>query len=305
MKSRWCCWMSSCSILSCWKHPSASGRRYQQRETLHDVQRMTLHINRVTEDMIHATFTFYGDLNDLLPAAQRQMPLPFALDGPTAVKHPIESLGVPHPEVELIAVSGEAVDFSYLVQPDDRVAVYPATWITAEALPPNITLIPLRPPLPQPVRFVLDTHLGQLATYLRVFGCDTLYRNDYDDLTLAHISAAEDRLLLTRDRGLLKRKLVVYGHCVRHPDPAIQVVDVLRRYVRRADLHLWRRCLRCNGQLVAVAKAAVLEQLEPKTRRYYDEFYQCTQCGQVYWQGSHVARMAELIQQVMAALPAE
>jgi len=248
--------------------------------------------------MCRVEILFYGDLNDFLPRDLRQRVVPYALDGAVAVKHAIEALGAPHPEVALIRVDGAAVDFAYLLSAGDKVEVYPVT-----ALPSSGPRLLLRPPLPRPPRFVLDTHLGRLAAYLRVFGLDAVYRNDYDDAGLAQIAAADTRVLLSRDRGLLKRKAVVYGYCVRDTDPQRQIFDVLRRFVRRDEIRLWQRCLHCNGPLVAVEKAAVFDRLEPKTQRYYDDFSRCVACGQVYWRGSHVDAMQPLVDEVLARLP--
>ena len=97
------------------------------------------------------------------------------------------------------------------------------------------------------MRFVLDTHLGQLAVYLRMLGFDAVYSNDATDAVLAGISSAERRVLLTRDRGLLKRKIVEYGYCVRQTEPRAQLVCVLRRYdPAAAQLAALRAC---NGLL--------------------------------------------------------
>ncbi len=211
--------------------------------------------------MPKAFFRFLGELNDFLPAEQRDVLISYPLDGLVAVKHPIESLGVPHPEVDLILANGRAVDFQYYVNFNDRITVYPHSQRQEVK-----RRLPLRPPLPRPVRFVLDTHLGQLASYLRLFGFDTLYRNDYDDAQLAQIASEDRRVLLTRDRGLLKRKIVVYGYCVRENDPRRQLISVLQRYQLSDAIDPWRRCVRCNGMLKPVAKADVLDQLEPKTK---------------------------------------
>lgn len=229
-------------------------------------------------------FRFHGELNDFLPPDQQGQTIPVPLNGAAAVKHPIESLGVPHPEVEAILANQQAVDFAYRLQAGDQIEVYPLN-----AKPAAASAVCLRPPLLAPMRFVLDTHLGQLATYFRLLGFDTLYRNDYADAELAQISSEETRLLLTRDRGLLKRKLVVYGHCVRSSEPRQQLIDVLRRYGLKDQVRVWQRCPLCNGELAAVAKAEILDQLELKTKLYYADFQRCCQCGQVYWQGSHYA----------------
>lgn len=245
--------------------------------------------------MVKVTFRFYSDLNDLLLREQRNTPIGLEVDDAAAVKHPIESLGVPHTEVEAILANRQAVDFSYRVQDCDTIEVYPQN--TAD-LPPNY--LPLRPSLPLPVRFVADTHLGRLATYLRMLGFDTLYRNDYDDHQLADIAAAEERVLLTRDRGLLKHKIVVYGYCLRTVNPRQQLVEILRRYHLGRQVQPWRRCIHCNGLLHAVDKSLILEELQPKTRLYYDKFQQCGICSRIYWQGSHFDRMAEFVEAVLS-----
>ena len=138
---------------------------------------------------------------------------------------------------------------------------------------------------------MLDTHLGQLASYLRLLGFDTLYRNDYDDPELAWISHEDGRLLLTKDRGLLKRKIVSRGYCVRETDPELQMLEVVERFELRGQFAPFKHCLRCNGLIERVAKSAVIDRLPADTRRYYDEFRTCSDCGQVYWKGSHYERM--------------
>ena len=195
----------------------------------------------------------------------------------------------------LIVVNGVSVDFTYLVQEGDRVSVYPVF----EAL--DVTpLVRVRPePLREP-RFVLDTHLGRLAAYLRMLGFDTLYQNDYPDEELARISSQEGRILLTRDRGLLKRSAVTHGYCVRETDPREQVREVLQRFDLFGAVKPFRRCMRCNSILQPVAKEAISHRLPPKTRQYYDEFRICRACDQVYWKGSHYQRMQRFIQSVLA-----
>src|SRR5262245_16268956 len=150
---------------------------------------------------------FYAELNDFLPLEKQQQPFTHSFEMKTSVKDMIESLGVPHTELDLILVNDKSVDFSYLVQDGDQIAVYPVF----EAL--DITpLVRVRPqPLREP-RFILDVHLGRLAVYLRLLGFDALYRNDYSDEELAQTSSDEHRILLTRDRGLLKRSIVTHGY---------------------------------------------------------------------------------------------
>lgn len=251
--------------------------------------------------MTSAWLRFYAELNDLLPADRRQVDFACDFSPGTTVKHLIESLGVPHTEVDLILVNGQPVDFSYQLQDGDRASVYPVfEALDISQLGDISASARLRPaPLRQP-RFVLDAHLGRLAVYLRMFGFDCLYRNDYDDETLAAISSQAGRILLTRDRGLLKRRAVTHGCCVRQSAPRRQVVEVLRRFDLFSACRPFQRCLRCNQLLVEVDFEAVQDQLPPNARRYYSQFRQCPGCGQVYWQGSHHAHMQAFVDEVLA-----
>jgi len=248
--------------------------------------------------MSSALFRFYAELNDFLPAARRQVDIVYALNGPVAVKHSIEALGVPHTEVALILANASSVDFTYPVQPGDRLSVFPPHF--------EVSVEPrraLRPPLSSPPAFIADGHLGRLATYLRLLGFDTIYDNEPDDAYLARLAHEEGRVLLTRDRRLLMRKAVVFGYCLRSRDPREQLVAVLRRFQLDGHLNPWRRCLRCNGQLRPVAKELVLDRLEPKTRMYYDEFHLCRDCSQIYWKGSHFEPLQQFIEDIRTRKP--
>ena len=247
--------------------------------------------------MARATFRFYAELNDFLPPSRRQE-FSYEFQRRAAVKDLVEALGVPHTEVDLILVNGVSVDFAYPVQDGDRVSVYPT--FESLAVEPAVRLRP--GPLREP-RFVLDVHLGKLSTYLRLLGFDTLYRNDYSDAELARISSEEGRLLLTRDRGLLKRGMVSHGYYVRATEPFAQLVEVLRRLDLFGAVRPFHRCVKCNGTVEPVAKESVLEALLPKTRLYYDDFYRCVACGRVYWRGSHYERMERLVDRVRQAAP--
>ena len=241
-----------------------------------------------------AYFRFHAELNDFLPPPGRETTLTYAFRHRASIKDMIEALGVPHPEVSLLLVHGVAVDFDYLVQDGDRIDVYPAS--VAREIPAAVRVQPA--PLPE-ARFVLDTHLGKLAAYLRLLGFDTLYQNDYDDETLARLSSDDRRILLTRDRNLLKRRVVAYGYYVRETEPRRQVVEILRRFGLFGAIVAYPRCLRCNGVLRPVPKEAVIDRLAPKTRQYYDEFHLCQTCGQIYWKGSHYEPLQRFIERVL------
>jgi len=244
--------------------------------------------------MSYVELRFYAELNDFLRDAHKKTRFRIKLNRRTSVKDLIESLGVPHTEVEIILANGQSVDFSYIVKQQDDLSVYPM-FESVDVTP----VLKLRDAPLRDTRFVLDCHLGRLARYLRQFGFDTLYRNDYADDELAHTSATEHRILLTRDRSLLKRSIITHGYFVREFDPRKQLDEVIRRFDLRNQIIPFGRCTRCNGMVEVVNKAAVEHLLEPKTRRYFDDFWQCTSCGQVYWEGSHVKHMIKLTDEVL------
>lgn len=227
--------------------------------------------------MATVDFCFYAELNHFLPLNKKQVNFPYYFKERASIKDTIESLGVPHPEVEVILVNGNAVDFSYIVQDGDNIQVYPIS-----AANKILTTISLRPKLPTILSFVLDVHLGKLAASVRMLGFDTLYRNDYDDQELAQISASEQRILLTRDKGLLMRSLVTFGYYVRATNPEQQVVEVLQRFDLFTKVLAFQRCIRCNGLLEPVDKETIIEQIPEKTRMTSDNFHRCRECNQIY-----------------------
>ena len=183
--------------------------------------------------------------------------------------------------------------YAEAIKDHDRISVYPVF----ESL--DITpLLCVRPAPLRETRFILDTHLGRLAAYLRMLGFDTLYRNDTQDEELAMLSSKQKRILLTRDRGLLKRSLVTHGYYIRETSPRRQLVEVMRRFDLSSSIQPFRRCIRCNHLLQPVNKEIVAEHLPPSTRANHQEFQRCTSCGRVYWKGSHYERMAEFVHRI-------
>ena len=247
--------------------------------------------------MAKADFHFYAELNDFLPHKKRHVTITHVFEERASIKDTIESFGVPHPEVDYIEVNSKPVDFSYIVTDSDRIHVYPISAATENTS--SVSLV-----RPQPLkftRFVLDIHLGKLATSLRMLGFDTLYRNDYDDLELAQISASEKRILLTRDKGLLMRSLVTHGYYVRETNPERQVGEVIGRFALIKFVKPLQRCLRCNGLLEPVAKELIIDQVPPNIQQNIDEFCRCRECAQIYWKGTHYERMQEFIKGITSS----
>jgi uncharacterized protein with PIN domain len=253
-------------------------------------------LRRLDKSMNHASFRFYADLSYFLPHGNPQRIIEYAFRGEPAVKDAVEALGVPHTEVGLILVNGRREGFDYHLREGDRVSVFPVfRYLT---LSPSLRL---QEPISYPPRFVLDIHLGRLAAYLRLLGFDAHYRNDFQDGQLAHIASTQDRILLTRDRGLLKRNEVRSGYCLRSTQPREQALEVLQRYRLGDWIRPFERCMRCNGLLVPARKREVQSELPASVREGQHEFRRCSKCGQVYWRGSHYDRLLGFIEALRSA----
>ena len=241
-----------------------------------------------------ATFRFYEELNDFLRPEQRRRSFEHRFDGSPAVKDAIEALGVPHTEVDLILVDGEPAGFDRRLEGGERVAVYPMF--------ESIDIGPIARLRPRPLRvprFVLDAHLGKLARILRLLGFDTLWDGDADDPELAALARDQERILVTRDRGLLKRSIVTRGYCPRSSDPMEQAQEVVRRFDLAPAARPFSRCLRCNGLLREVAAEAVADAIPPRVRARTNRYFQCGSCGRVYWEGSHTTALRRRVEELL------
>ena len=246
--------------------------------------------------MAKATFRFYEELNDFLAPRRRRRDIEVDIAPTETVKHAIEALGVPHTEVELVLVDGTSVGFERRLADSERVAVYPRF----EAL--DITpLLRLRERPLRRTRFVADSHLGGLARRLRLSGFDTLFDNGWPDDELLRLSLAEGRIVLTRDRELLKRRELTHGCFVHAEQPDAQWREVIERLDLLGTASPFTRCLVCNGLLHAVPKSEVAPALPPSVRERHERFARCGGCARVYWEGSHWQRMRAKLDALVAA----
>jgi uncharacterized protein with PIN domain len=232
----------------------------------------------------------YEELNYFLPPELRKRPFRWPLHRGQTVKSLVESLGVPHTEVDLALVNGRSVGFGHRLADGDRLSVYPVF----ESLDIG-TVSRVRPRPLRAARFVLDVHLGRLARLLRLAGFDSLYDNGWDDRTLSRLSRREGRILLTRDRGLLMRAEVTHGYCVRSPNPLEQLAEVLARFDLSGRLSPFSLCLVCNRPLQPLSRRQARERVPPQVARRYRRFRACPQCARVYWRGSHWENMRRLL----------
>lgn len=238
------------------------------------------------------TIRFADDLLMFLPSTRREPVQRVPYDGTSSLGHIVESLGVPLPEAGPMTLRGARVEPSLRLSDGDEVEV---------AAVPRPQAVPLEPGQRAP-RFVLDVHFGTLARRMRLLGLDTAYGNDMDDPALVVQANEERRVLLTQDRGLLRRRALWCGAFVRGSRPDDQLRDMLDRFA--PPLRPWTRCTACNGVLVSADKKSVADALEPGTRRSYDVYGRCADCGQVYWPGAHSARLEEIVRDAVRQVAA-
>jgi len=212
-----------------------------------------------------AQFRFYEELNDFLPRPRRKQTVHYDFNGHPAIKDPIEALGVPHTEVDLVVANGESVGFGYQLQPGDRVAVYPV-FESFDISP----IVKLRGKPLRRTAFVLDVHLGKLARILRLLGFDVTYRNNYDDAEIIRIGLNEHRIILTRDRRMLFNRTITHGHWLHSTHSEQQAREVLERFDLAGQIQRFLRCPACNME-----------------------------CRKIYWKGSHYDRIVDKLDAIV------
>ena len=242
------------------------------------------------------TLRFYEELNDFLPLERRKVQFQVPYELPRSVKDLIESVGVPHVEIDLILINGESVGFEHLVYDGDSISVYPV--FEAFDIGP---VTRLRPAPLRESRFIADVHLKTLVRKLRMLGFDTLYDAAWDDPDLVTIAEAEKRILLTRDIGLLKRSELSRGLFIRSQNPGEQLAQLIHRLDLKRTIRSLSRCIRCNGRLahIPIEKLPDADSRIPTdVRALHNSVSRCENCGRFYWRGSHYDRMLEQIRDI-------
>ena len=232
-------------------------------------------------DQATARVRMAESLRFLLPVGNRVTDVTVPVDGVSSLVHLVESLGVPRTEIGEVRVAGRPTPVQSRPRPGDLIEVLPVR----------------RPQRLEDPRFVLDVHLGALARRMRLVGIDAAYRNDATDPELVAQANTQRRVLLTQDRGLLRRRALTAGGYVRGGRPDEQLADVLDRFA--PPLAPWTRCAACNTILEPVSKREIVHLLEPGTRRSYEQFSRCPGCGRLYWRGAHAARIDAIVAQAM------
>lgn len=238
-------------------------------------------------------FRFYEELNDFLPKPFFKKDFSYSFTGNPSVKNSVEAIGIPHTEIDLILVDGISVDFEYKLKGGELISVYPVFESFDISAVIKLRAKPLRK-----IRFIVDVNLGKLAKKLRLLGFDTYYRNDLADDEIVKISIAEKRIILTRDIGILQYSNVTHGTWIRNDDPKNQLHEVIGRLQLRNLFKPFSRCSQCNGTLKRIEKDELKNRVPADTFCYYKNFWECSTCRQIYWEGSHIDKITGWIDEL-------
>ena len=249
--------------------------------------------NSNIDNLLYASkFKFHGSTLDFLENRFKSEKFIYNFNDNPSIKDAIEAIGIPHVEVGAIVVNGQNRLFDYLLQENDMVEVYPHNFSNIK------TYLPFKPK--KEISFLLDVHLGTLARYLRMAGFDTLYKSkDYGDAFLAEFSSIHNHIMLSRDIGLLKRAKVEFGHWVRNTDPMEQFKEIVKLYNLQEHFNPMGRCIVCNEKINRVNKTDIKEFVPLKVYKWKEEFFQCSGCLKVYWEGSHHKKMMKQLEETV------
>jgi uncharacterized protein with PIN domain len=228
-----------------------------------------------------ASFEFHGELQRFLPRERRGVAFDHDCARAATLKQAIESVGVPHTEVGGVKVNGQSATLARTVRERDVVEVFPHERGAA--------------PYEEPLAFIADAHLGGLARMLRMLGFDTLYDNALQDPDIVARAAAERRVVLTRDRELLKCRDVLRGCFVHTLKPEAQLREIAGRYALARHMRPFSLCLHCNLPLGPVDPGRVVDTVPERIRSHYSVFTRCAGCDRIYWEGSHWDRMRQVL----------
>lgn len=247
-----------------------------------------------TQSLSQATLRFYAELNDRLSLNKRQKFFSYYfLDHPN-IKIVLKSLGISHKEVDLILVNGVTQTLNYRLNNQDIVSIYPVFETLDISAITRVREKPLRNS-----KFILDVHLGTLAKYLRMLGFDSLFENNYNDKQIIDIAKKQKRIILSRDKALLKSSSVTHGYFVYATNPKEQIIEIINRLDLFKQAKPLTRCLICNRKITTVKKETILKKLPLATERYFDDFFECHHCKKIFWRGSHYQRMKSFVNEIL------
>jgi len=246
--------------------------------------------------MLHIHLRFYEELNAFIPQDLRKKRFTHTLKVHTSAKDLIESFNVPHTQVNMILVNSEQADFCHIIKDQDDVSVFP--YFHRFDID-GITKI--THPKPYIIRFITDNHLGKLVLDLRMLGFDTHFNKSITQSELVSCANHQERIVLTKNRNILKRKDLKYGYYIYEDNADEQLAEVILQYDLFDEVNPFSRCLVCNSLMEPINKKLVLDRLPPKVKQKHTTFTYCPTCDKIYWKGTHYKKMKQRIEDILTA----
>lgn len=247
--------------------------------------------------MLHIHLRFYEELNAFIPQDLRKKRFTHTLKVQTSVKDLIESFNIPHTQVNMILVNSEQAEFGHLINDHDDVSVFPYFHRFDVT---NLTKI--THPEPQTIRFVVDNHLKNLARDLRMLGLDTIYNESNATSKLIALANSQDRILLTKNRNVLKYNILNYGYYVYAKQKDDQLEEVIMQFKLTDKIRFLSRCLECNTKIKSIEKEKVCDRLPIKVREKHSTFTYCPNCDRIFWKGTHYEMMVQKFEKILGGI---
>ncbi len=205
----------------------------------------------------------------------------------------VESEGVPDTEIGRILVNDRSVDLEFCLRDTYRIDIH----LVSEAVDIR-SVFHFGRALVHDVRFIADVNLGKLSRNLSLLGLDCQYSNVYNDAELAEITSMEERILVTRDRGLLKRADVAHCIFIHSTQPAEQAREVVKRIDGRESVEPFSRCLSCTGLLEIVEKPSIRNLVPADMYANIHKYSRCQVCSKIYWKGAHWEKLKSIVRDI-------
>ena len=150
------------------------------------------------------------------------------------------------------------------------------------------------------LKFIVDHNVAKLARWLRMMGYDATVFDQPDDWQMIRTALAENRIIITKDTGVVKRRVITSGKLrallVSSDEPEKQIQQVIETFQLDSSKPL-SLCLECNIPLVVVNREDIKDRVPPYVYQTKSQFVECPVCHRVYWQGTHWAAMTRTLSQ--------
>jgi uncharacterized protein with PIN domain len=152
------------------------------------------------------------------------------------------------------------------------------------------------------MKFIVDHNVGKLVKWLRMLGYDTEFFTGEDDWQMVISALRGDRIILTRDTGIMKLGVVdsakVKAILINSDDPEEQIRQLNESLDLDFQNRLFTRCMECNALLEKRTGDEVKDRVPPYVYKTQKEYMECPSCQRIYWKGTHWQAMIEKLRKL-------